>query len=238
MIDLIGAIAYTALYAVLIGALVGFSPAARSAKLAAFAAAALWGAIIVAIAARGGFAPGATGPIPPPAVALTVLLALLLTSWFLLPRFRNALFSVPLPALIAVNAARIGGVFFLILAADGRLSGPFAPVAAWGDILVGVLAIPLAAMAALRADAHRIWVGIWNGLGALDLLVAASLAMLSSPGTPFFVFTAGPGVLPIHFLPWVMVPTLLAPLYLLIHFTIAVKLRSLQPTSDRVPASR
>src|SRR5438552_1972812 len=145
MIDMIGAITATAVYAVLVGVLVGFSPAGGPTKRAVFAAAGAWGGPIVAVAALGGFAPGATGPVPAALFAFAGLLVLLFGGWFLFPRFRSALLSVPLPALVGLNAGRLGGVFFLILAADGRLSAPFAPVAGGGDIVVGALAIARAA---------------------------------------------------------------------------------------------
>jgi len=226
VIDTIGAIGGTAVYAGLVGGLVGLSPVAGSTKLAAFAAAAAWGGIIVATAALGGFAPGAAGPVPAPVFALVGLLALLFGAWFLLPRFRGALLSVPLPALVGLHAARLGGVAFLILAADGRLSAPFAPVAGWGDMVVGALAIPLAAMAAGGADERPAWLGVWNALGALDLVVAVALGALSAPGTPFRVFTEGPGSLAMTALPWVMVPVMLVPLFLLTHLAIAARLGS------------
>jgi hypothetical protein len=234
MIDMIGTIAGTAIYAVLVGVLVGLSPLRAPTKLAAFAAAAVWGGIIVTIAALGGFAPGAAGPVPAPVFAFAAFLALLFGGWFLLPRFRNALLSVPLPALVGLNAARLGGVFFLLLAADGRLSTPFAPIAGAGDMIVAALAIPLTVMAAGGADEHAAWLGVWNALGALDLIVAVSLGLLSAPGTPFRVFTAGPGTVAMTAVPWIMVPALLVPLYLLIHLTVAAKLRSLQRTPQVV----
>jgi hypothetical protein len=53
------------------------------------------------------------------------------------------------------------------------------------------------------ADEYPVWIRIWNALGALDLIVAVSLGLLSAPGTPF---------------------------RLLIHLTIAAKLRSVQRT--------
>lgn len=238
MIDMVGAIAGTGVYAALVGVLVGFSPVSGPTKLAAFAAAAGWGGIIVTLATLGGFAPGATGPVPGPVVAFGGLLALLFGGWFLLPRFRSALLSVPLPALVGLNTARLGGVFFLILAADGRLSAPFAPVAGWGDMLVAALAIPLAAMAAGGTDERPAWLGVWNALGALDLVVAVSLGGLSAPGTPFRVFTEGPGTLAMTALPWVMVPAMLVPPYLLIHLTIAAQLRACQPTTHAVAMAR
>ncbi|MGH7267864.1 MAG: hypothetical protein ACREMB_23860, partial [Candidatus Rokuibacteriota bacterium] len=140
MLDMVGAIGGTAVYAVLVGVLIGFAPVSRPTRLVAFASAAGWAGIIVAIAALGGFAPGAGGPIPAPVVAFGALLAMLFGGWFLLPRFRSALLSVPLPALVGLNAGRLGGVFFLLLAADGRLSAPFAPVAGAGDMLIAALA--------------------------------------------------------------------------------------------------
>jgi hypothetical protein len=229
VIDMIGAVAATAVYAILVALLVGFSPVGRPTKLAAVAAAVMWGGIVVVTAALGGFAPGATGPVPGPVFASAGLLALLLGAWSLLPGFRSALLSVPLPALVGLHAGRLGGVVFLILAADGRLSGPFAPVAGAGDMLVGALAVPLAAIAA--RGARPAWLGVWNVLGALDLAVAVALGALSAPGTPFRVFTDGPGTLAMTALPWVMIPTMLLPLYLLMHLTIAVKLRSVEPTA-------
>ena len=75
------------------------------------------------------------------------------------------------------------------------------------------------------------WLGLWNALGALDLVVAVALGLLSAPGTPFRVFTAGPGTSAIAELPWIMIPTLLVPVFLLIHLTIAAKLRSPQPVA-------
>lgn len=232
MIDMIGAIAGMAVYAVLVGVLVGFSPVSGPTKLAAFAASAIWGSVVVAIAALGGFAPGAAGPIPAPVIAFTVLLALLFGGWFLVPGFQRALLSVPLPALVGVNAARLGGVFFLILAADGRLSAPFAPVAGLGDMLVAALAIQLAITAVRSTHVPTTWLGVWNALGALDLVVAISLGLLSAPSTPFRVFTEGPGTLAMTALPWIMVPAMLVPLYLLIHLTIAAKLRLMRPTTQ------
>jgi len=38
---------------------------------------------------------------------------------------------------------RIFAVLFLMLAAEGRLTGPFPYSAAWGDIITGVAAVPV-----------------------------------------------------------------------------------------------
>ena len=47
----------------------------------------------------------------------------------------------------------------------GRLPAPFAPSAGWGDVLVGVLALPVALMAARRAAGWRPIALLWNIVG-------------------------------------------------------------------------
>ncbi len=227
MVELIGAIAYPALYVAVVGVLLVFSRARRFAKIAAAAAAARWSVIVVAIA-RSGL--GAAGPIPVPVVAFAVFFALLFGAWGTRPQFRGALLSVPLPVLVAVNVGRLAGILMAISAAQGRMSAPFGPAAGWGDALTGALAIPVAVIAA-RGPKNRGWVFAWNLLGAADLIDAVTLGALSAPGIPFLVFTEGPGTEAMGTLPWIIIPTMLVPLYFLIHVTIVAKLRS----EDRAP---
>jgi hypothetical protein len=232
MLDIIASIFVTVAYTTVVGALVSLSPVGAGTRLAAFAAAAAWLAVIVAVAVLGGLAPGALGPVPANLLPFAGLLALLFGSWFLVPQFRSALLAVPLPVLVGVNAARLGGVFFLLLYADGRLSVPFASSAGVGDMIAGALAIPLAAMLALGLHLRRVWLGLWNAFGALDLVVAVVLGLLSAPGAPFRVFTEGPGTLAMTTIPWVFIPAMLVPIFLLVHFTIATRLRTAQ--ADRL----
>ena len=225
MLDLFGTIFGTATFATLLGILVSSTPARASTRRAILATGAAWGVLIVLVAALGGFAPGVTGPVPGPIVAFAVLVVSLGVAWVRRPGFRNALLAIPLPVLVGLNAARLGGVFFLFLAASGRLSAPFASSAGIGDMTTGAVAIPLALLLA-RGDRRRPWwLGAWNAFGTLDLIVAMTLAMLSTDGVPFRVFTGGPGMLAMTTLPWVMIPVLLVPLFLLIHLVIAAKLR-------------
>ncbi|MBE0533094.1 MAG: hypothetical protein IH626_19910 [Rhodospirillales bacterium] len=226
MIDQIGAITCTAAYATMVGVLVALSPISPRHRRLAIAAAAAWGGMIVAVAASGGFAPGVVGPVPGPGIAFLGLLALLLAGWQLLPGFRNALLAVPLAALIALNATRVFGVFFLLLAAEGRLSSPFAPSAGWGDVATSLLAVPLAIVAWRHAGRVAGLIAAWNVFGALDLVIAIALGVLSAPSTPFQVFTEGAGTTTMGELPWALVPSMLVPLYLLVHLMIAAKLRA------------
>jgi hypothetical protein len=229
MLDVIGGIASGAAYSVVIGAIVGLARWNASQKLLAFAAAAALGIAVVAITALGGFASGATGSVPAPAIAFFTVLALLFGAWASSPTFRNGLLSIPLEALIGLNVARIAGVFFLLLAAEDRLSSPFAASAGWGDIVTGAVALPLALLVFLSPKHVPTAANFWNAFGALDLVAAITLGLLSAPSTPLRIFTEGPGTLAMTQLPWVIVPTALVPFYLLIHWTIATKIGALKP---------
>jgi len=179
---------------------------------------------VAKFAALGGF--GVTGPFAPPPIAFLILMTGGLVAWSVWPAFRNALLSLPLTGLIGINAFRIGGICFLILHDRGRLAAPFATSAGWGDIITGVAAVALAGMAAWKGKLPRGLLAVWNAFGALDLTVAIILGALSAPGTPFRLFTGAPGTVVMGTLPWVGVPALLVPLYLMTHLTIAARLRS------------
>jgi hypothetical protein len=226
MLDIIAAIFVTAAYTTVVGTVVGLSPASTGKRLAAFAAAAAWLAIIVAVAAFGWLAPGVLGLVPANLLPFTGLLVMLFGGWLLIPQFRGALLAVPLPVLVGLNAVRLGGLFFLLLYADGRLSAPFAPSAGLGDMITGAFALPLAAMLAFGLNVRRTWLSLWNAFGAFYLVVAIFLGVLSAPGTAFRVFTEGPGTLAMTTVPWVFVPAMLVPIFLLVHFTIATRLRT------------
>jgi hypothetical protein len=238
MLDILGAIMCAGIYTAQIGTLTALAAAPSQVKRRGLGTAVVWGAGVVSIAALGGFRQGATGVVPAPVLAFGVLLTLLLGSFALSQRFRDAMLSIPLPALIGLNAARTGGIMFILLGAAGRLSSPFAPAAGGGDILVGVLAIPVALLAARHAGRHTALIGAWNLLGTLDLVMAITIALLSSPGLPFRIFMDGQGTLVMTGLPWIMVPALIVPFYFLIHLTVATKLRALQPARGRIAIAR
>jgi hypothetical protein len=210
------------------------SPARSVGRLATFVAAAAWLALIVAVAAAGWLAPGALGPLPANLLPFVGILTVLFGSWSLVPRFRSALLSVPLPVLIALHGGRLGGVFFLLLYLDGRLSAPFAPAAGVGDMITGALALLLAVILALGFQIRREWLGLWNAFGALDLVMALALGLLSAPGAPFRIFVDGPGTEAMTTLPWAFVPAMLVPIDFLVHFVIAVRLRAAPRTTHAV----
>jgi hypothetical protein len=226
VLDVIAGIAFGAMVAADVTILVSLMDVRLQSKVRISAFAASWVATVVAVAAMGGFRPGLLGPIPTPVLAVGALAAGSLVAWLAWPAFRDALLSVPLAALVGINVFRIGGVFFLLLFADGRLPAPFAPSAGWGDIIIGISAVPIAAITASHRNVSRRMVTAWNALAALDLVVAVTLAFMSAPGTPYRVFAEGPGTAVMTTVPWILAATFLVPLYLLTHFTIAARLRS------------
>jgi hypothetical protein len=234
MLDIVAAIFATAYCAMQAGLLIGPAPLRAGSKIALFAVTAAWLAAVVAVYGLRLLTPGALGPLPVNLVPFTLLLAILFGAWVLIPQAREVLRSIPMPALVAVHAGRVAGVFFWLLYLDGRLSAPFAPVAAIGDIVTGAVAVLLLAVFALGRKIPNPWLGAWNAFGLLDLLTALALATLSVPGTAFRVFTEGPGTLVMGTLPWIFVPAMLVPVDLLVHVVIIAKLRSSASTVERM----
>ena len=56
----------------------------------------------------------------------------------------------------------------MLLAAAGRLAGPFLYVAGWGDVVTGVLANPVAWLGMGQSSKDNCVIAGWNAFGALD----------------------------------------------------------------------
>ncbi|MBB5696545.1 hypothetical protein [Muricoccus pecuniae] len=166
--------------------------------------------------------------LPGLAWAVAVPIAVLVT-WLLGTQDgRRRVARAPLPALVAVQSVRVLGIWFVVLHAAGRLPAPFAPVAGWGDILAGVLAVPAAWLALRRPDRGRGAILTWNVIGAVDLIAAVSLGLTSLPG-PLRVFMGEPGSGPMNVLPWIVIPGFLVPSLLTLHFVVFHRLRRKPP---------
>ena len=224
MLDSFGIVVIAAVIALNVNALIGTMPVMRSTRLALAAATGAWIGVAAAAAARGSLAVSMPFPVIGLFAALPIAATALLAA--LAPSFRTALLGVPLPLLIGLNVSRVFGAFFLLLAAAGRLGGPFPYAAAWGDIITGALALPLAWYAVRRPGSHIGVIGAWNVFGAADLIVAVTLGLTSATGSPWQLFDAGAGSAAMQALPWSLVPTVLVPFYLIMHGVIWAQLRS------------
>jgi hypothetical protein len=219
MLDFVGTVLITTVMVVAINAVVSSLSVTRPRRIAAALAVGLWVGLAAASASAGVFA----GPVPYiglfvffPLVGVAALAALS-------PAWRAALVGLPAPLLIGLNVTRVIGALFLLLAASGRLSGPFPTSAGWGDIITGVLAVP-ALWLALRPSPNYALLGAWNTFGTLDLLAAVAFGVMSAQGSPAQIFDVGVGSTAVQALPWVFIPSVLVPFYLIVHGILFVQL--------------
>ncbi len=218
MLDLLGTLAIGGTAGGLFASLVGALPLRTEARLALGAGIGAWIAVAVAAAASGVLA-GSQLVLPASFLLPLVATACAAAS----TRGRAAMSAIPLPFVIGLNAMRVVGVLFLVLAATGRLAGPFPYSAGIGDIITGLFALPVARLAARNPRDRRIVA--WNLFGALDLLAAVALGITSAPGSALQLIHAGIGSAAMTTLPWALIPLVLVPTYLVGHALALVRLR-------------
>lgn len=223
--DLLSTVLLTADAAIVIATLAINVGATTPSRIRLASALTLWFAAIVAIAATQLFS-ASRGPLGVvglgvAVVAPVIVLALIAAATTTL---RERLVRIPLSTLVAVHAVRIAGVLFVMLYAFGRLPAPFAPSAGWGDIFIGVTALPLAWLVARRASGWRSLLGIWNLLGITDLVFAIGFGVTSSPG-PLHLIEANVDSSIMATLPWLLIPAYLVPLLFTVHLVIGWRLR-------------
>ena len=222
MLDFLGIIATAALMVFAVNALITFMDIPRSAKLTLAAIAGLWIGLSAAAASAGWIAISEPFPIIGIFVATPLIAVAIASAW---PTVREAMLGVPMPLLIGLNIGRVFAVLFLLLAVEGRLAGPFPYFAGWGDIITGVLALPLIWLANYEGAKTNATIAAWNLFGTADLVLAIALGVSSSEGSPLQIFHAALGSAAMQHLPWSFVPTVLVPFWLILHAIIWVQLR-------------
>ena len=219
MLDFIGTMGTSALMVVVVAALAVNLKASDTSKLTFAAIAGLWIGFTAASAQAGWVAIGTPFPFIGLYVAAPLVAGAIAAAT---PGGRVALLELPTRLLIGLNMGRILAVLFFLLASEGRLSGPFPFYAGWGDIITGVLAIPIVLG---RLDTKLpVVVMVWNLFGTLDLVDAVFLGAISQEGS-LRIFEA-PGSAPMQQLPWSFIPTVLVPYFLFTHGVIAAQLLS------------
>jgi hypothetical protein len=225
MLDLIGAIVGMIAIALNLVALTSVVPGSLARRLSVAAIAGGWVGLASGLGAAGKLAFAPNQPVP--LVGVLFATPLLIVGAFALSsaRMRSALMAIPMALLIGVNALRVLGVQFLLLAAVGRLSGPFPYSAGLGDIITGALAVPLALSVARSQKLPVSAIARWNIFGTLDLVAAVALGLTSAAGSPLQVIHAGVGSEAMQYLPFCLIPTVLVPFYLITHAIVAAQLR-------------
>jgi hypothetical protein len=220
MLDFLGTVATISLTIFIIATLLAVIDLSRKTKIVMAALLGLWVGIAAAGSAAGWAAVARPFPVMGLFVAAPLAVAVIATAW---PKARTAMLGLPLPLLVGMNAGRVFAVLFLLAAAEGRMSGPFPHSAGWGDIISGVVALPLILLARTPAK-NRGVLHAWNAFAMLDLVVAIVLGVMSAPGSLLQVFPA-PGSEAMTHLPLSFVPTVLVPMWMVLHAIIWVKLR-------------
>ena len=221
MLDFVGTIATVALMVFIVVALLLFADMSRRAKLVLAGLLGLWIGLAAAASAAGWLAIPRPFPVMGLFVAAPLLAAAIAASQ---PDARRAMLSLPMSLMVGLNIGRVFAVLFLLLAAEGRLSGPFAYSAAWGDIITGAVALPLLWLAH-DSGRHRMAIYLWNAFGMADLVAAIGLGVASTTNSPLQVFRDGAGSEAMQHLPWSFVPSVLVPMWMVLHAIIWARLR-------------
>ena len=221
MLDFLGTIAAAGITVFVVGALLVYLEVSRTIKVALAAGFGLWIGLATAAGAAGWLAIASPFPVMGIFVAAPLLAAVFAISW---PAARKAMLGLPLPLMVGLNICRVFAVLFLLLMAEGRLSGPFPYSAAWGDIITGAAALPLLWLA-INYKRHKALLHLWNAFGMLDLVLAIALGVTSAAGSPLQIFHDGPGSEAMQSLPWSTVPAVLVPLWMILHAVIWARLR-------------
>jgi hypothetical protein len=223
MIDIIGAISLTALFGLCAVVLITAVPVDAATRSRYAVAAVVWFAGVGVLAALGVFSASGVGTV---AIGMAILipLSLLLLAAARSSTVRRVALDTPLAVLVTIHAGRVLGVFFLLLLEAGRLPPTFALIAGWGDIGVAVAALPLAWAIQHRITGWRTLTFAWNLFGFADLITAVTLGVGSAPNSPARFIFESPDAGAAASLPWVIIPAVLVPLYLLSHLAIFAQL--------------
>ena len=155
-------------------------------------------------------------PVPPPflAVSLTILLLVALRTS---PTIQSVARQVSARAILAFHVIRLPiGAYFLVLENKGFLPAAFAIPAGWGDIVIGLTAIPMAVWCCPPTTrGRRMLLLAWNVAGLLDILGVL--------GNGARLFLADPGfAAPFTGLPLSLLPTFVVPLVIVTHVLLFV----------------
>jgi hypothetical protein len=233
VIDLLGFTAAIFLIGLMVASIAVYAQGSPSRRVAWAGAAVLWAGFAAGCASVGLTARSFPFPLMGLFVATPLVVGLAASAS---RAGRDMLRTVPLSLLIGLNAGRIFAILFLELENVGRLGGPFAFYAGWGDIITGIVAIPLALAATWPNRSNGFWtlVILWNLFGIADLVNAIFLGVTSSVGSPLEMFHHPPGSAAMQHLPFSLVPTVLVPFYLIIHAAIWIRAnQSRRGTPDR-----
>ncbi len=138
--------------------------------------------------------------------------------------FRAAILSIPPHLVIGLQLFRVSGSVFLYIYALGLVPGLFALTSGIGDLLTGVLVLPVAwALYKNKPGARKMAVR-WNWLGLGELIILVPLGLITSQSPAQMVAFDAPNFVT-SFWPSVLAPSFHVPLGILMHIYSLVQLR-------------
>lgn len=184
--------------------------------------------LLVAVVGYSGILIGSQAPIVPVYVVGAILM-LCVAGWTISP-VRSWLFGLELRFLVLVNFVRFVGIAFLVSSAtEGGLPTIFAERAGYGDILVAVIALPLAIGFLPATSQFRCRLLLfWNVIGVLDLLQAVGTGLT-------FQLSGSSAMDPMLTAPLMYIPFYLVPLLMFVHLVIFYRLATNTLESEGVP---
>ncbi len=181
---------------------------------------ALWLAVVWSMGTSGILTAPATQPFRPVLLSVVVPVIAFLAAYAGSMRFRNFMLSLDVRFLTMLQLWRVLGFGFITLYAYDVLPGLFAWPAGLGDVAIGLTA-PIVVWALLHqpdfVKSGRFV--IFNLLGILDFVVAASTAVLASGAYPE-IYTGLPTSAPMELWPLIIFPGFIVPLFLFAHLTV------------------
>lgn len=173
--------------------------------------------------------------LPPPIAAaamLPILIGFLAFQYW--EPFRRLIFRLPQHWLIALQVYRITGGVFLVIYGLDLVPGVFALTSGWGDLITGLLAIPVAYFCYKQTPWAKKTAVAWNYLGLVELIILIPFGLLSSPSPIQTLALEQPNLVTSTW-PSVLAPTFHVPLGILLHIFSLAMLRGESP--ERVPAT-
>jgi hypothetical protein len=136
------------------------------------------------------------------------------------PALRRTIRSIPLIWLVRWQMARVIGGFFLIGAAMGEVSMPFAAIAGLGDIAVGIAAA-LTARRMTPSTENRL-AARHMAMGLTDFSIAISTAIITQANLGW---------------PYIMIPLFLVPMAVLGHLAVLDRVLTKEKAAPRTALS-
>jgi hypothetical protein len=171
-----------------------------------------WAILEIALARAGAFLGSPGQRVPPVGINLFVSVLLMALSLGAAPSLRSLVSRQS--GIIRLQGWRVAGLLLLTHTALGHVPPLFGLPAGLGDILIGITAFGVARAADYPQGRRRAL--LWNALGVLDLVVAVTLGITTSPG-PTQIFHTVPTSAMLAVYPLTLVPVFAVPLALALH---------------------